>query len=247
MTACIISLMASVLLLERILLPVSTPEIPGAFGARFVTEHFIRNDGSAAVVIARDDCGDQACEVTIPPAATRVLDISHRRHLLWITVPADAAERLYLSTMVRDVSRAVEPWGTEIPAVRESEFRTGRLQILNVPSDPAQRLNLRMYALPEESSAGQPVDLVVRLFDLDADLTGSPRLVGERTYTFRNTPLQQGDDFIMVLDLRAEFPDSGSASRLRVEMTSAAAQRKFWALVTATNNGTQHITIFTPQ
>ena len=50
---------------------------------------------------------------------------------------------MFFSTMVRDVGKSVEPWGTEMPSVRESQFRQDKLQLLN---GPAVRISKRTCA-----------------------------------------------------------------------------------------------------
>jgi len=55
---------------ERVLLPISAPAVPGAYGSTWVTEHFVRNDGTTPVQMMRDDCGNVACLVSIAPGTT---------------------------------------------------------------------------------------------------------------------------------------------------------------------------------
>ena len=235
--------------LDRVLFPISQPEINGAFGSKWATEHFIRNDGSAAVPVNRDDCGVVACQVTIAAGASYRLPPSATKDHVWISVPRAALPTMYFSTIVRDVSRSVEPWGTTIPAVTESDFRLNRIEILNVPSDVTFRRNLRIYLIPQlPAGSVAEVTLAVRVFDFDAELATPPtqRLLSQRQYTLRTTPLIPQIEYLAIFDLDT-FSSLQASPRLRVEVErTGGLDTKLWALLTATNNNTQHVTLFTP-
>jgi len=235
---------------DRVLFPVSSPEIGGAFGSRWATEHFIRNDGSAPVAINRDDCGPIACQVVIAPATSYRMPPATTKDHVWISAPRAALPQMYFSTVVRDVSRSVEPWGTSIPSATESDFRLDRMELLNVPSELTFRKNLRIYLIPQfVPGTSAEVTLAVRVFDFDAELATSPsrRMIAEKQYTLRDTALVKQTDYLAIFDLDHDFPGLQSAQRLRVEVERVGSvETKLWALLTVTNNNTQHVTLFTP-
>ena len=239
---------AQTLEFERVLFPISAPEVPGAYGSTWVTEHFVRNDGITPVQVMRDDCGNLACLTTVPPRTTFKAAPASTKDRLWFSIEKDKSSQMFFSTVVRDVGKSIEPWGTEIPSVRESEFRSGRVQLLNVPGDPTFRKTLRIYLIPvPDPTQEAQVTLAVRIFDLDAELNGTPRLLSERNYTVRNTPLQQKLDYLPIFDLDTDFPTIRTVTRLRVEVERVSGlQAAVWALLSVTNNQTQHVTIFTP-
>jgi len=233
---------------ERVLLPISAPAVPGAYGSTWVTEHFVRNDGTTPVQMMRDDCGNVACLVSIAPGTTFQAAPALNKDRLWLSVEKSKIDQMFFSTLVRDIGKSIEPWGTDIPSVRETEFRSGKLQLLNVPGDPTFRKTLRIYLIPElVGGVDAQVTLAVRIYDLDSELNGTARLLSERTYTARNTPLQQRLDYLPIFDLGADFPSISSVTRLRVEVERVGGlQATLWALLSVTNNQTQHVTIFTP-
>ena len=233
---------------ERVLFPISAPQVPGAYGSTWVTEQFVRNDGTTPVQMTRDDCSELVCLVSIPPGTTFQAAPAATKDRLWLSVEKSKIDQMFFSTVVRDIGKSIEPWGTTIPAVRETEFRSGKVQLINVPGDPTFRKTLRIYLIPV-LVAGQDaqVTLAVRIFDLDAELNGPSRMLAERTYTARNTPLQQKLDYLPIFDLATDFPTLSSVTRVRVEVERVGGlQSTLWALLSVTNNSTQHVTIFTP-
>lgn len=240
---------------ERILMPISLPEIDGAHGSRWVTEHFLRNDGEAAVDVIREDCAmGPACLNSIPPGTTFRAEPSPTRGFLWIDVARSGVGGMYFSTIVRDISRSAEPWGTVIPTIREAQFRRDRVQLLNVPADPGFRRNLRAYLILDPDPSGPDLDVTVRIFDMESELAGAEgeegrptALLGEKVYTLHPTRFGTPADAFTVPCLECDIPGLLSGQRLRVEIErTRGTGARLWALLTATNNETQHVTIFTP-
>lgn len=242
--------------LERVLLPVSAPDVDGGFGSRWSTEHFVRNDGLLPLILVRDDCAiGPACQNVIQPGTTFRADPSLLRPYLWLEVESSASDQIYFSTVVRDIAGSIEPWGTEIPAVRDREFRRDRVQLLNVPSALQFRKNLRVYLITEPEQGEQPdVELMVRVFDMSSELAAAPDgepgpsvLLGEKAFRVRGDKFDPGD-YLGVFCLECVFEGLDRAERLRVEVSrTGGTPARVWALLTATNNETQHVTIFTPE
>jgi hypothetical protein len=233
---------------ERVLLPISSPEISGGYGSRWVTEHFGRNDGDTPVQYWRDDtgeCGSHACLITVPPHTTFQLAPSLTLNRVWVSVEKSKVNQMFFSTMVRDVARSVEPWGTEVPSVRESQFRQDKLQLLNGAGGSDFRKTLRIYMIPDLSQ-GSEATLAVRLFDMDAELTTTSQQLGEKIYQLQTTKFENGLDYLQIF-VEKDFPQAQNAERLRVEVERiSGVPLKLWAMLSATNNETQHVTIFTP-
>lgn len=235
--------------LEQVLLPISSPPLEGAFGSIWVTEHFARNNSATQVRIVQDDCGGVSCERVVEPGGVIRLLPALRRTLTWVSVERGRADDLSFSTVVRDESRSVEPWGTGIPTVRERDFRSGSVQLLNVPNEAEFRLFLRIYALVVPGDPNR-VDIVVRIFDLDAEIAGTNLGVplATRNYSLQNTATQVGIDYLQIPDVKGEFSGIGNASRLRVEIARTGGNAAgLWAMMSATNNKTQHVSIITPE
>jgi hypothetical protein len=242
------SVLAQSIEFERVLLPISSPEISGDSGSRWLTEHFGRNDGDTPALYARDDaadCGGHVCLITVPPHTTFTLAPSLTKNRVWLSVEKSKIDQMFFSTMVRDVAQSVEPWGTEMPSVRESQFRDGKLQLLNSAGGTKFRRNLRVYMIPD-LTAGSEATLAVRVYDMDAELTATTNRIGEKVFHLSTTKFDQNLDYLQV-SLDHEFPEVRNAERLRVEVERiSGVPLKLWALLSATNNETQHVTISTP-
>ncbi|HEV7239420.1 MAG TPA: hypothetical protein VGQ36_09280 [Thermoanaerobaculia bacterium] len=233
---------------ERVLLPISSPEIGGANGSRWVTEHFGRNDGDTPVQYMRDDdssCGGHACLTTIPPHTTFHPTPSLTKNRVWISIEKSKVNQMFFSTMVRDIGKDIEPWGTEMPSVRESQFRPDKLQLLNVAGGTDFRKNLRVYMIADLTE-GSEATLAVRVYDMDAELAATSKRLGEKVFHLTTTKFENGLDYLQV-SIDHELPQVQTAQRIRVEVERmSGVPLKLWALLSATNNETQHVTIFTP-
>jgi hypothetical protein len=125
---------------EPILFPLSF-QGPGAFGSQWVTENFLYANSSAAYF--RDPLPCAGCSTSIGIGMKQLTnDGNPWGHLLYAmrgtTGSADFASR------VRDNSRQTLTAGTEVPVVRERDFR-GQLRFLNVPVDSRYRVMLRLW------------------------------------------------------------------------------------------------------
>jgi hypothetical protein len=238
--------------LETLILPFTVTRfgsLPGAHGSLWQTEIWIRNRGSAPVRMTQFGCiGPFPCYwLEIPPmTTTRLEDVinpagsvtGHPGALLHVE-PGLAGD-LQLNMFIRDVSRSLETWGTEIPIVRESDLRSGPIDFLNVPNEDGFRVLLRAY----HSSELRDAAITVRVFDLETDV-----LVGERDVPFildGARDLQPYPGFAGTDISVGSFPGISGHSRLRVEVTPGDQELRFWAFISITRNETQHVTTITP-
>lgn len=170
-------------------------------------------------------------------------------------VPRHAASQLSFGTRVRDLSRQSQDLGTEIPVVRESDLRAGRFSLVNVPTDARYRLTVRAYRLdaPQASaippgSGIPPMDpissirmRITPLFVVDpaaAPLVDTDIPLGFVSAGFFSSTIN---------DLLAAYPQLRGAGPLRLEFDAATSRPSAWAMVSITNNETQHVTVVSPQ
>jgi hypothetical protein len=222
---------------ERILLPVAAVDTPGAFGSLWRTEFWCRNDGDtpvAVVPLAQSETSLLPHVDTQPPIflASRGFPPGQ-----FIYVRRIESAKLRFNLRIRDVSRAVETWGAEIPVVRDGEFFSGSLTLLNVPTGSRFRQTLRIYAL-----SATPAVVHMRVVPLR-----STRPLGEE-----DIELAPGDSVGYVpafrqISLTERFPQLASGQPVRIELQAAAPDLELWAFVTVTNNDTQEVTTVTPQ
>jgi len=160
-----------------------------------------------------------------------------------------------VNVRVQDVSRQSQTWGTEIPVVREAQFRRGRFSLLDVPLSIGFRQMLRIYD-PDATPSGQ---VIVRFYRVvpSVDTTYDPMnpptkdiLVGERSIGL-NTEARPGTPLFNLgyaeLPNLADLPEVQGTARIRIEVEPVAPTQRAWAFVSVTNNETQHVTTVIPQ
>jgi len=121
--------------------------------------------------------------------------------------------------------------------VRENEFLSGALTLVNIPTDSRFRETLRIYAVSDTAT-------VVHL-----------RVVPLRSATpvaEEDLPLRSGDAFGYVpayaeISLRDRYPQLANGQPVRLEISAPRPDLLLWAFVSVTNNETQHVTTVTPQ
>lgn len=222
---------------ERILLPVWTPPVHGAFGSEFRTDLRIYNDGSKAVDIQ----GLAAyCAVCLAPpllyhlAPGEELEPGEVQPTgtpgRFLRIADEDVDALSMNLRAYDVSRNATNFGTEIPIVRERDFRINRIVLVGVPTDARFRNTLRIYTafpIPVSVQVGNAPPVKLQLTSDEplfnpayAIFTGFPTGTAPVRVTIEVEP-----DFVSLLPI--EVP--------------------VWAFITVTNNDTQTITTITPQ
>jgi len=244
----------------RVLLPVFFEEpVPGAFGSQWKTLMAIHNPTTQEFHI--NWCNEEVCsrvlvpnaqlmpgetQTTLPEFTDEALNGVGGPRLLHIgPLGAGSLPPSQLSFALRalDVSRLETNAGTEVPVVRQEQFRTATTNLLNVPVDPNFRLTLRIY-----ETKLQRADFRVRVFDQLSNfplgnkvLSLSYRFEPSDTEMYEPPYVQIGDMYDLVLSI-VNLPP-----RLRVQIEPLTPGSEFWAFVSITNNETQHLTLVTPQ
>jgi IPT/TIG domain-containing protein len=248
---------------ERILLPLLTPPVKGAFGSEFQTSFAAWNANPQG--FAHLFGLESACNICLlPPVPPEqlidvplvVLPESGLENLLlgpvipsgtpgrFIYVPAEEVTDLGTDLRVHDITRAALNLGTEIPVVRSREFvSTERLVLTNVPIDPRFRSTLRIYAAAATN--------VVVTF-LSGARVGPPQRIE------RVLHLEAGHHlFEPAYAAVSDFP-AFLTGTLPITVTVVQPWSPFgsppqpepppmWAFISVTNNETQAITTITPQ
>ncbi len=233
---------------ERILLPVFTEPVPGAFGSLFVTELRVAKKPFAQAVFLfglERRCVVSACLVDpfAPWTFFSPSEIIDPRELEYtgtpgrfLYAPTGQAQLLSINLRVHDSTRSALNFGTEMPVPRQRDFVSPResLLFLGVPTDPRFRSTLRVYTTAVVN------DVWVQI-------------AGHGTF---NVPLHPGNSvFEPSYAVFSGFP-TGGVEPLRVtvgllESTSPISggdlREPFWAFITVTNNETQLITTISPQ
>ena len=230
---------------ERVLIPVAVKQNAGNFGSLWTTDMSVFNAGTTPADVK--DCIVDFCAYTpaptlpVPAGSVRQLDYRNPFHepaaILW--VPTAQIGQLRFAARFRDLSKQSESYGNELPVVRESDMTTGPLHLLDIPTNPAFRVNLRLYDI----DGRRDNDVEIRVVAMNAEETlfyGLPvrlnRIVEQpgEFYGFAAVSLDQ-------ILATSRFPF------VRIEARASNPATRLWGFVTVTNNATQQVTVVSPQ
>ena len=226
---------------DRLIIPtIAIEPEPGAFGSLWVTEISLRYEGwRDRLRFFFPLCPVILCTyLSVEPNRTfsgRELALGNSPHgRVLRTDPGDFGQT-HISVRARDLSRALDTWGTEIPVVRESEATTSPITLLNLPTSDRFRTTIRIYDFADHLPF-TPVELTVTVFPLEEE-------VPLRQFTIQTAELpSQLVGFAVVTDLGLP-PNPPERLRIVIESNGKTG---FWAFATVTNNDTQHITVVSP-
>lgn len=252
----------------RVLLPVYSPQpAGGAFGSQWKTSYAVHNPTTADFHVNRcpgsSDPQYNGCarilledallepgetETTLPDFSHDFEKLSSRGgpRLLYIipfSTPAASPSQLSFGLRALDLSRSGTNAGTEVPVVREEEFRTRTTSLVNVPSHPSFRFNLRLYELKLKVSA-----FTLRIFDQDTNqLVATKELA--LSWHFPHHYASMFEPPHLEIGNLADLVPPGTTlpQTMRIEIEPRTPGSEFWAFVSITNNETQHLTLVTPQ
>lgn len=230
------------LLAERILIPLSVADVRGANGSVFTSDMWVHNFGSVTAEFSTDEYCITLCPLPeIDPGASRPVRLNGQPAsdpaLIGYTSPTGS--RFDYNLRIRDLSRQSQTWGTEVPVIPESQFITGVVNLLNVPTDDRFRVSLRVYTFDAPPTAAR-----VRIWQQSANFRDP---IAELTMPLR---IGAGDSrykpaYGEIHALAQTFSAIKIDNKVRVEIELPGTP--FWAFASITNNETQHITLVTPQ
>ena len=209
----------------------------GAFGSQWSTEASLRNDNDTPLPVT---------STFFNVACFPVCDARPQAHgtvtIAGASAPSGAifyaarqyAPRLFFDVLARDLSRQAEALGTEIPVAREKDLYDRPLNILLVPTDPKYRVALRLF----RTDGAPAVGFNIYSMTDETRLAGGQLLLTAPTSNPMFTSLAIGD-------LVQRFPQLAGKGPLRIEIGQPSS-RAGWALVSVTNNDTQHVTVIAP-
>ncbi len=240
---------------ERVLLPIYlNGVVPGAHGTQWATDFWMHNGGSESVSIADRVCpANQVCPPVIP--LTLTLEAGHSLHNPTDFFPASrnnpsqllyifntGAQDVSMGLRVADISRNTLNGGTDLPVIRESEFRSRTAQLLNVPLDNQTfRILLRVYDVTYSEAI-----FAVRVYAADDATVPSVYATTLTAKTpksgvFRPEAAYAELDITQLLNLRLAWPQTA-----RIEIQPMTPGSRYWAFVSLTNNQTELVTLVTP-
>ncbi|HEV7427858.1 MAG TPA: hypothetical protein VGQ46_15990 [Thermoanaerobaculia bacterium] len=211
---------------EPILFPVSF-QGPGALGSQWVTESFINANGSRSFF--RDPLPCASCTQT-PSLGTKQLinDGNPWGHVLYAL--RGTTTNLDFASRIRDTSRQSQTAGTEVPVVRERDFRS-QLRFMNLPVDSRYRVMLRLWSVGDATQFIATVDST----PAQQNLLTLSKIPG--------TAMSFGSmDVTSLLTKANNNPTNLAVAGLPNLLDSPL----IWGMLSITNNDTQQVTIVSP-
>jgi hypothetical protein len=227
--------------------------VNGAYGSVWNTVIAVHNDADEVVTISPipgalciDSCGSIVGKATISPFLILSPDPGGGG-FVYVGHPG-ANGKVNFSLRIQDVSRQAQTWGTSIPVIHERDTFSGRVILLDVPTDPRFRSTLRIY------DYDVPADRQIRLraFELSSKVPlVDIVLVLTPAHNTDGDPVDPNvyppyPGHATVGDLVTAFPQLVAAKELRLELEPVTPGLRFWAFVSVTNNETQHVTTIVP-
>lgn len=217
---------------ERILLPLLTPPVRGAFGSEFRTELRLTGTQNMFYLWGLDYCPPHSPVLCIDLGDPIIIEPRPEPPPDWViysgtpgrflAVPINDVRHVAASLRVYDVTRSSFNFGTEIPIVRYSDFST-RVVLLGVPTAEGFRNTLRIYS--------------------DRPTSATVTVEGQAPVT---VTLRGGETlFDPAYAAFSAFPRNAGALRVTIDSPDPAV--KLWAFVSVTNNATQLISTISPQ
>lgn len=233
---------------EKVMLPIAPSTVYCAFHSRYDTRLVVFNElermvprlsteyaGGLAALTGTEISGPR---VQVPLGA-------------FLYVPREDAAGLRMALIAEsiDLTKPEEKFFTELPVVREGDWRSGKIQIIGVKVEPGFRQTLRIYGY-DGLGVGQ---VAARFYAI-----GSNRLLKETTYElwpqqFLNADgMQAGPSFAMECDLSGlgqweGWGDELVGQHIRIELEPKTPGLRYWAFVSVANNATQHFFTILPR
>lgn len=225
----------------RVLLPVAIENVPGARGSLWTSEFWIHNGTGESVTLAATRlAGEYRISAGRSEKPPIFLSPDGSNPGLFLFVGAEDQRDVSFNLRIQDLSRQSETWGTEIPVVRDTEFHSGKLVLLNVPLDERFRQTLRIY----EADLLEGSVVLVSIYRTEFE--GDDLLLDERLVQLRQRVPERPPAYAQI-DSFSGFSGLAGIELVRVEITPMTEDMRFWAFVSVTNNETQHVTTISPQ
>jgi hypothetical protein len=221
----------------------------GAGGSRWETDLWLRNNNTTEVAqLTPWPCPNDAanCVSELAPGEalhnlTPFFRLPNASIARLLYVSRNAAAKVSANLRIADASRNDLDAGTEVPVVREEDLKTGFTTLHNVPFSPSSRALLRIYDVSELGT-----DFIVRVYPENANKDPQNAIA---TFFLHSTQPEAGEfrstPGVVEFDLASRV--SPNAGPVRVTVQTGNEGRRFWPMVSVTNNTTNHVTLVTPQ
>jgi hypothetical protein len=232
-----------------ILLPIAFTHhvrVPGAHGSEWRMELWFHNASSHGFNSLQGGCTVFCHELNYPPGYlglyTSIGSIGGAAALL--TIPASNEPEIHLSARLLETTRLAQPTGVDLPVVREGEFRKRETTLLAVPVGSTIRSALRVYDPRLRRGSRVHAEFLSPAGEVIAAAWLAPGDHPSLALQDPQFPRTAGYDAI--LDLTGQFPLLQSLPLFHVRLTGETPDLEYWAMVSVTENETQHVMLITP-
>jgi hypothetical protein len=235
----------------RLLVPVTANNLHGANGSIWATEWTVHNAGLAQLYVS----GPFPYLSLSPVIMDNEVKVGETKRLFladavsgmdgaFIYLPSVTLEALSMSLRVRDISVHAQSYGTSIPVVPESAFKSF-VRLIDVPTDPAYRATLRIYsagALP------QSVRVTVYAENRAEPVEQYDVFLAENASVGLAEPIER-PAYVQLNPLSTAVRASGP--KIRIEISNlgeivSPPPPPIWAFVSISHNETQQVTTVLP-
>lgn len=239
---------------EKVLFPVVVhwlSPVEGAHGSSWMSEVRVVNAHPTEPVWlgGRYVCFMCRTRIPVPPGITFTLMPINGAVPAFLHVERGKVDHLAFGLRVRDLNGEERSWGAEVPVVREREFRSDRVNLMNVPLAPLYRVHLRVYSLEPIEGA----KVLVRVYAQPESggvgmggITLEPdEVISETTLALITAPFHPDlwPGFAELTDL----PTGGySRASVRIELVPMESNLRIWGFISVTNNETNDFTVVSP-
>jgi hypothetical protein len=227
---------------EKLLLPVAPSVVHCALHSKYDTRLVVYNASGKSV---DKFCADESCSGLAADTGTVV----QGQHVpvpvpRFMYVPKELIDNMEM-TLVVESSELTTPEArsyTELPVVRERDFREGKIQIVGVRMDDGFRKTLRLYGLDGTA----PISVRVRVYDLTSS---TPAYEHEYSLMPQAGLDAGGHELSPTFNMECDLSDyvGNYEHPVRVEIESMTPGKKIWGFVSVTNNVTQHFYTVVPR
>jgi hypothetical protein len=229
-----------------IFLPLRARALPGAYGSLWQTFLTITNHSDSPVPLGGvGSCQLGLCTTQVLRPGATVTPHPPFRH--YVGIACDDVPRLDFNLRVRDLSRGHLTWGTTVPVVYPEDVAYGEVvRITDIPNSEQFRSMLRVFSVPEGTSGQARIRVFEIKPTLEPDHAAPDVLVADFAVDLVTEPLDPSHSPGTAQIPLWTLPQLAGVGLLRVEV-SASPEVGLWALATATNNDTQHVTVLAPR